>query len=129
LVASFSDARDGAEATASRTEFSFTDGNLQTVFFKETSGSPEFPSYPFENMPWSQTPVVTFELATVVLRSTAFHCLQSVGFSLPKQVILTDHNYTFFGAQYRACNLDSLSSRLPSPGLPVRFTTDLLAKL
>jgi len=109
--------------------FSFTDGILLTVSSKETSGSPEFPSYPFENMPWSQTPVVTFELATVVLRSTAFHCLQSVGFPPNRRVILTDHNYTFFGAQYRACNLDSLSSRLPSPGLPVRFTTDLLAKL
>ena len=26
---------------------------------KETSGSPKFPSYPFEYMPWSKTPVVS----------------------------------------------------------------------
>ena len=26
---------------------------------KETFGSPKFPSYPFEHMPWSQTPVVS----------------------------------------------------------------------
>ena len=30
----------------------------------DSSGSPQFPSYPFENMAWSQTPVVTFTLAT-----------------------------------------------------------------
>jgi len=27
--------------------------------YKETSGSPKFPSYPFEHMLWSKTPVVT----------------------------------------------------------------------
>jgi len=30
---------------------------------KEPFGSPEFPSYPFESRPWSQTPVVTSTLA------------------------------------------------------------------
>ena len=29
----------------------------------DTFGSPEFPSYPFESMPWSKTPVVTSTLA------------------------------------------------------------------
>jgi hypothetical protein len=40
-----------------------------------TSGSPQFPSYPFENMPWSQTPMVTCTLAmarTSLLPSTKF---------------------------------------------------------
>ena len=39
------------------------------------SGSPQFPSYPFENMPWSQTPVVTHTLAIAhmsLLPSTKF---------------------------------------------------------
>jgi len=30
---------------------------------RETPGSPKFPSYPLEHMPWSQTPVVTRSLA------------------------------------------------------------------
>jgi len=35
-------------------------GSPNTVLLhKETFGSPKFPSYPFEHMPWSQTPVVT----------------------------------------------------------------------
>jgi hypothetical protein len=40
-----------------------------------------------------------------------------------------DHNYTFFGAQYRACNLAPSSFRLPLPVLPVDFANELLAKL
>ena len=30
-----------------------------TVLYKETSGSPKFPDYPFDYMPCSQTPVVS----------------------------------------------------------------------
>jgi len=30
---------------------------------KETFGSPKFPSYPYEYMPWSKTPVVSWILA------------------------------------------------------------------
>ena len=45
------------------------------------------------------------------------------------KLILTDHNYTFFGAQYRACNLAPSSFGLPSPVLPVDFANELLAKL
>jgi hypothetical protein len=40
-----------------------------------------------------------------------------------------DHNYTFFGAQYRACNLAPSSFGLPLPNLPVDFANELLAKL
>ncbi|MEA3415782.1 MAG: hypothetical protein U9R02_06450, partial [Thermodesulfobacteriota bacterium] len=43
------------------------------------------------------------------------------------------HNYTFFGAQYRACILDSsgfgLPFRSPVLALPADFTTNLLGKL
>jgi hypothetical protein len=39
------------------------------------------------------------------------------------------HDYTFFGAQYRACILDPPGSGLPLPGLPAGFTTARLAKL
>jgi len=31
--------------------------------YEETFGTPEFPDYPFENMPWSLTPVVSWFLA------------------------------------------------------------------
>jgi hypothetical protein len=40
-----------------------------------------------------------------------------------------DHNYTFFGGQYRACVLDPSSFVLRLPGLHVDFTTGPLAKL
>ena len=45
------------------------------------------------------------------------------------EFILSDHNYTFFGAQYRPCALDPSGFRLPSPGLPADFTTELPATL
>ena len=35
---------------------------------KETSGSPKFPGYPFEYMPWSKTPVVSCVLALTYSR-------------------------------------------------------------
>jgi hypothetical protein len=40
-----------------------------------------------------------------------------------------DHDYTFFGAQYRACTLDPSSFALRLPGLHVDFTTELAANL
>ncbi|MCD6274044.1 MAG: hypothetical protein J7K30_14665, partial [Deltaproteobacteria bacterium] len=93
---------------------------------------PKFPSYPFENMPWSKTPVVSCILAIThsgLLPSA--HCKASA-FSA-KGGLSNVHNYTFFGAQYRACILDSSGFGLPfqSPvlALPADFTTNLLAKL
>ena len=64
-------------------------------------------------------------------KSAAFHLIHSVGFLslIFREIILLVHNYTFFGAQYRACNLAPSSSRLPLPGLPVDFANELLAKL
>ena len=38
-------------------------------------------------------------------------------------------NYTFFGAQYTACALAPSGFRLPLPGLPADFATELVANL
>jgi hypothetical protein len=100
------------------------------IFARRSFGSPQFPSYPFEHMPWSKTPVVTCILAkssTGLLSSAKSNA--STFLTLIARVILADHNYTFFGAQYRAYTLDSSGSRLPLPGLPAEFTTELPAKL
>ncbi len=45
--------------------FRFSAGRLPLTDFcaRRSFGSPQFPSYPFEHMPWSKTPVVTCTLA------------------------------------------------------------------
>ena len=76
---------------------------------KETGGSPEFPGYPLESMPRSQTPVVSCPLAlarTGLLPSP--HCIGSA-FGPVARTYPVVHDYTFFGAQYHG-----LDSRLPS---------------
>ena len=81
-------------------------------------------------MPWSKTPVVSLSLAiaqpgllpSAQSNASAFTC--TAGLSS-----LMDHNYTFFGAQYRACTLVPSSFVLPLPGLHVDFSTDLVASL
>ncbi len=82
---------------------------------KETNGSPKSPSYPFEYMPRSQTPVVSWTLARAKSRTAAFRSRESVGFPsrLALEVILTDHNDTDFGAQSRS--LHSRYTRLRTP--------------
>ena len=65
----------------------------------------------------------------IEFRTAAFRTNPRRRLSPALQDYHNDHNYTFFGAQYRACNLDPSSFRLPLPGLPVDFTTDLPAKL
>jgi hypothetical protein len=81
-------------------------------------------------MPWSKTPVVTCTLAIAHTSLLPSDTLERVGFRSDYAVlILTDHNYTFFGAQYRACNLAPSSFGLPLPVLPVDFANELLAKL
>ena len=87
-----------------------------TSSYKETSGSPHFPSYPYEHMPWSKTPVVSCTLAmshTGLLPSAA-----SIASAFCQSSALSSvHNYTFFGAPYRACILDSVRLRTPVTGL------------
>ena len=80
-------------------------------------------------MPWSQTPVVSCQLAKALSGLLPSARMQSVGFFPYKRDYPNDHNYTFFGAQYTACILDPSSSVLPLLGLHVDFTTDLSATL
>ena len=97
---------------------------------KQTGGSPEFPVYPLESMPRSQTPVVSRTLALAhagLLPSGHFipSALGSVARTYP-----AIHDYTFFGAQWRG-----LGSRLPSasdtvsPRSPFGLVADLVASL
>ena len=80
--------------------------------------------------PLHKTPVVSLSLAiaqpgllpSAQSNASAFTC--TAGLSS-----LMDHNYTFFGAQYRACTLVPSSFVLPLPGLHVDFSTDLVASL
>jgi len=97
-------------------EFCLPDGILPTVFIKETFGAPKFPSYPFEHMPWSQTPVVSSKLAMALegllpSRKFSLSAFHPISGGYPNV-----HNYTYFGAQYKACTLDSLSFGLPFRG-------------
>jgi len=80
-------------------------------------------------MPWPQTPVVTRTLAVTLASLLPSLGIDRVGFSPANGINLTDHNYTFFGAQYRACNLAPPSFRPPSPVLPVDFANELSAIL
>ena len=97
-------------------------------FDRETFGSPKFPSYPLESMPWSQTPVVTSKLATTC--QGLLPSARSRASALPEFTGLSnDHNYTIFGAQYRAWILAPSSFVLRLPGLHVDFTTERMADL
>jgi hypothetical protein len=103
---------------------------LRPYLNKETIGSPEFPGYPRKYMTWSQTPVVTLSTFHDVFRSAAFQKIHPVGFHFQySRSLSNDHNYTFFGAQYKPCILDPPGFGLPSQGLPSGFTTTLLDKL
>ena len=85
---------------------------------KETFGSPKFPSYPFEYMQWSQTPVVSCPLT--LARSGLLPSVASKTSAFPPnctEVILTVHDYTYFGALYKACTLDPVRLRTPITGL------------
>ncbi len=78
-------------------------------------------------MPWSKTPVVTRILALTHPGLLPSACCKASAFIPHSGIILMDHNYTFFGAQYRACTLVPSSFVLPLPGLHVDFSTDLVA--
>ena len=78
---------------------------------------------------WSKTPVVSCMLAIAHTGLLPSALCKASAFPRLWRAYPSDHNYTFFGAQYRACALDPSSSRLPLPGLPVDFTTGLPATL
>jgi hypothetical protein len=85
----------------------------------ETGGSPKFPSSPCEDMPRSQTPVVSCALATThpgLLPSS--HCKPSAS-----------HHATHFGAPSRGLSPRYTRLRTAPCGEARGFTTDLLARL
>ena len=63
----------------------------------ETIGSPEFPGYPFENMPWSKTPVVSLNSCHIEFRTAAFRLLKNVGFFLHCRIITMTTTIHFSG--------------------------------
>ena len=110
-------ARDQGEAPRARQGL-WSPGPPFRVWDKETGGSPTFPSSPCEDMPRSQTPVVSCALAlshSGLLPSSA--CKPSA-----------THDYTHFGAQSRG--LSSRYTRLHTApyGEARGFATDLLAR-
>jgi len=100
---------------------------LSRLIHKETDGSPKFPDYPCRYMTWSQTPVVSCALvatwrtqfiignihAILAHRTAAFHQIKSVGFLRQLADYPNDHNYTFFGAQYKPASLIPTASHQP----------------
>lgn len=111
--------------------------SFHLIKYKETFGPPKFPSYPFEYMTWSKTPVVFCALRRVGISTYLawLELLPSRKYNLSAFTLNTtksypnDHNFTFFGAQYRPCILDPSSFALPSWVLHVDFTTNLSARL
>jgi hypothetical protein len=69
------------------------------VAAKETGGSPEFPGYPLEHMPRSQTPVVSRPLA--MTRAGLLPSRRCIGSALDPvaRTYPAVHDYTFFGVQ------------------------------
>ena len=97
---------------------------------KETIGSPKFPSYPSEDMPRSQTPVVSCALAYLAHRIVAFRCLHTVGFCLDTAgAILLTTTLPIAGLHHAACLLAHSSFVLPLLGWHVACAPDLLARL
>ena len=100
------------------------------MLHKETIGSPKFPSYPSEDMPRSQTPVVSCALACIAHRIVAFRRLQTVGFCLDiAEAILLTTTLHLSGLNHAACLLAHSSFVLPLLGWHVECATDLLARL
>ena len=96
----------------------------------ETGGSPTFPSYPSEDMPRSQTPVVSCALACIAHRIVAFRCWQTVGFCLDlAEAILLTTTLHILGLNHAAYLLAHSRFVLPLLGWHVECATDLLARL
>jgi hypothetical protein len=81
---------------------------------QETTGSPQFPSAPLDDMPRSQTPVVSWLLRRCASRTAAFRPLQTVGFPLhPAQGYPHGPQlYQFRGSITRPVTLLPLAPRL-----------------
>jgi hypothetical protein len=96
----------------------------------ETGGSPTFPSDPSEDMPRSQTPVVSCARADVAHRIVAFRRLHTVGFDLDTaEAIFLTTTLHISGLNHAAYLLAHSSFVRPLLGWHVAFATDLLARL
>ena len=96
---------------------------------KETGGSPKFPSSPSEDMPRSQTPVVSYALAITypgLLPSGA--CKPSAFLSRNPERYPRVHDYTHFGAQSRGLPSRYTRLRTAPCGEARGCATDLLAR-
>jgi hypothetical protein len=80
-------------------------------------------------MPRSQTPVVSWALASVAHRIVAFRRMQTVGFGLDAaEAILLTTTLHISGLNDAACLLAHSSFVRPLLGWHAEFTTDLLAR-
>ena len=100
-------------------------------FYKEPIGPPQFPSYPFENMPWSKTPVVTHILAITPISLLPSVTLERVGFppAVAEGYPYGPQLYIFRKLSTEPAILFHPASDLRLTVLPVDFTNELLAKL
>jgi hypothetical protein len=98
-------------------------------FCSETGGAPKFPSSPSADMPRSQTPVVSWALASVAHRIGAFRRMQTVGLCLDAAAaILLTTTLPISGLNDAACLLAHSSFVRPLLGWHAAFTPDLLAR-
>jgi hypothetical protein len=96
----------------------------------ETGGSPTCPSYPSEDLPRSQPPVVSCALASVAHRMVAFRRVHTVGLSLDTaEAILLTTTLHIAGLHHAASLLAHSSCALPWLGWHVECAPDLLARL
>jgi hypothetical protein len=81
---------------------------------QETTGSPKFPSAPRDDMPRSQTPVVSCLLRRCASRTAAFRRMETVGFPLHPAEGYPDgpQLYQFWGSITRPATLLPLAPRL-----------------
>jgi len=99
------------------------------AWYTETGGAPKCPSDPGEDMPRSQTPVVSCALAAIAHRIVAFRCVQAVGFGLDTAAaILLTTTLHLSGFHHAACLLAPSSFVRPLLGWHVEFAPDLLAR-
>ena len=92
-------------------------------------GSLEFPDYPCVYMPRSQTPVVSSRLAMASPGLVPSVYSRTSAFPSSRRVILSDHNYTIFGAQSRGLHTRYTWLHTHPLGYACRFTTDPAANL
>ena len=92
------------------------------LLHKETPGSPKFPSYPLEHMPWSQTPAVTRSLAITLSGLLPSEQSTSSAFtsSHPEAYPLSPQLYIFRGSIH-SLHPRSIWLRTPVSGLALRL--------